>query len=69
MQWLKLCGSVILIILICAVFLPRIKDMRPLEVIRNNVENDIDATAYFYGDIEDFSRFETALRENRAAAR
>jgi hypothetical protein len=64
MQWLKLCGTVILIILICALLLPRLAQVEQLEIVRHNMENDIDATAYFYSDIEDFSRFEKGLTKN-----
>lgn len=65
MRWIKFIFSALAIVLICVILLPRLARVRQLEVVRNNIENSIDATAYFYNDIEDFSRFEKALNENQ----
>ena len=65
MQWLKLIGAIFVIVSMCGLLLPRLARVPQLEVVRLNIENDIDATAYFYSDMDDFGRFEKAVREQR----
>jgi len=65
MQWLKLIGAVLVIVSLCGLLLPRLAQVPQFEVVRHNIESDIDATAYFYSDMDDFDRFEQAVREKR----
>jgi hypothetical protein len=62
MRWVKFICITLVIFLVFGALLPRLAQVEQLEIVRHNIENDIDATAYFYSDIDDFDRFEKALR-------
>jgi hypothetical protein len=35
-----------------------------MDVVRANLESGVDATAYFYTDLDDFSKYEKAVRRD-----
>ncbi len=65
-QWRKSAKLILAIALLGGLILgvlPRIERIRCLEVVRNNARSDIEATAYFYTEINGFGRFEEAVGE------
>ena len=64
MKWLQLMLFAGLILCLC-LLLPRLAAAPFMEVVRSNIERDIDATAYFYSDLDDFSQYEEGLPGNR----
>jgi hypothetical protein len=62
-KYFKLFGSVALIFLLCHTVLPRLSKAPCLEVVRSNARLDIDATAYFYTELDDFGKYEEAVRQ------
>ncbi len=58
---------IILIVLIAAIVLvgyyvlPNIARLSWLETVRNNMKHDIEATAYFYTEVEDYRVFEKEI--------
>jgi len=63
-KWLKLFGAAILIFLLCHTVLPRLAEAPCLEVVRSNLRQDLDATAYFYTELDNFSEYEKAVRKD-----
>ena len=63
--WLRLVMVSGLIALFCAFILPGLSRTRFLAVVRNNLSEDIDATAYFYTEIDGFNRFEQGVKSQR----
>jgi len=65
--YLKLFGATLLIFLLCYSVLPRLSRAPCLEVVRSNMTHDLDATAYFYTELDDFSKYEQAVRRASTA--
>ena len=62
-KWMALLGATALLFLVCHCLLPRLAAAPGMDVIRSNIRSDIDATAYFYTEIDDFLQFERAVRD------
>lgn len=61
---LRLFGAAVLIFLLCHTVLPRLAEVPCLEVVRSNLRQDLDATAYFYTELDDFSKYEEAVKQD-----
>ena len=66
-KYLRLLGATFLIFLLCYSVLPRLSKAPCLEVVRSNMTRDLDATAYFYTELDDFSKYEQAVRRDSSA--
>ena len=58
----RLLIAVSFLVLLFCVLLPRLTHLPWLQVVQNNLESDLDATAYFYTELEEFHRYEEAIR-------
>ena len=67
-KYMRLFGAAVFIFVICHAVLPRLTRVPCLEVVRNNVRQDIDATAYFYTEMDDFSKYEEAVKHKNEIA-
>ena len=67
-------GFVSLILALAAIFLachsllPRLARTPGMEVVRRNLRSGVDATAYFYTEMEGFSQYERAVRREATGA-
>lgn len=58
-----LIGIAALIFLICHSLLPKLAESPCLEVVQSNLHSGVDATAYFYTELDDFLQYERAVVE------
>jgi hypothetical protein len=63
---LSLILALALIFFICHSALPRLAQGPGMGVVRSNMQSGVDATAYFYTEMDDFSDYELAVRQARA---
>jgi len=62
-QLLSLILALALIFLLCHSVLPRLAQGPGMDVVRSNLRSGVDATAYFYTEMDDFSDYERGVRQ------
>jgi hypothetical protein len=65
-RYLSLILALAAVFLACHSLLPRLARGPGMNVVRANLRSGVDATAYFYTDLDDFSKYEKAVRRDAA---
>ncbi len=61
-QIVSLVGITTVILIVGHYALPNITRLSWMEIIRNNIEKDIETTAYFYTEVEEYPDFEKEVK-------
>ncbi|MFC1525868.1 hypothetical protein ACFL6X_03540 [Candidatus Latescibacterota bacterium] len=64
-RFLTLVAVAAAIAFVCSEVLPRAATTPLLQVVKSNLDNDIDATAYFYTEMEEYPQWEEAVGQMR----
>ena len=62
-RYLSLILALAAVFFACHTLLPRLARGPGMDVVRANLRSGVEATAYFYTEIEDFSQYERAARD------